>query len=320
MNIEFLKNIPRLLVEAEMAPIQGSRFQPTGFPDLGAAQFQSADGVSMLLVESAQSMANRLEDVCWDHAANDWQSPLHGLPYVEVVNSDGGEPITNSVLEAHRLNSAYIMKAQNEEGVNFEDFLKTEFGITKKSGPDLSSVGSVCFKYDVNALIHGVFLEKVAGVIRKPRALTAFVEASDVRVAASGGVKNDRVSAKGDKEAKRSAAEGYGNIPFHRDEFTGKITAFFNLDLAQIRDYGLSEAQEDLIVGLSLYKIQRILSLPFRPRTACDLETLSVTVKRPDSLKELPSLEAIEAALPKLVEAAASGFASPSKTTLKFDL
>lgn len=27
----------RLLIEAELVPVQGSRFQPTGFPDLGAA-------------------------------------------------------------------------------------------------------------------------------------------------------------------------------------------------------------------------------------------------------------------------------------------
>ncbi len=32
-----LQNEPRLLIEAELKPVQGSRFQPTGFPDLGAA-------------------------------------------------------------------------------------------------------------------------------------------------------------------------------------------------------------------------------------------------------------------------------------------
>ena len=38
-------------------PVQGDRFQPTGFPSLGAATYQTKDGVK-LLVESAQSMAN----------------------------------------------------------------------------------------------------------------------------------------------------------------------------------------------------------------------------------------------------------------------
>lgn len=319
MNTDQLKSSHRLLIEADFAPVQGTRFQPTGFPDLGAAQFQSPEGTPMLLVESAQSMANRLEDACWDHAANDWVAPLLGLPFVEVVDTDGGAAITNSVLEAHRLNSPYVTGGTLPDGTSFLEHLKEEFGMTKKSGPDLNLVAPVCFRYDPNALLHGVFLEKAAGVIRKPRALTAFIEASDVKVAPSGGVKNDRVSAKGDKEAKRSAAEGFGNVPFHRDEFTGKITAYFNLDLAQIRGYGLPTEASDLLIALGLYKIRRLLSLPFRPRTACDLESSELRVKRPDGF-DLPELEALEKALPDLIKAAAPHFASPTKTIVTFKL
>ena len=60
MNLDKLKDQPRLLLQAKLKPVQGSRFQPTGFPDLGAATFDGPDGAKMLLVESAQSMANRL--------------------------------------------------------------------------------------------------------------------------------------------------------------------------------------------------------------------------------------------------------------------
>lgn len=55
----------RLLFSVELKPLQGDRFQPTGFPSLGAATYQTADGPK-LLVESAQSMANRLEATCWE--------------------------------------------------------------------------------------------------------------------------------------------------------------------------------------------------------------------------------------------------------------
>ena len=66
---QILDNHPRLLMEAELKPIQGTRFQPTGFPDLGAAAYEAPGKVDMVLVESAQSMANRMEAVCWDEAS-----------------------------------------------------------------------------------------------------------------------------------------------------------------------------------------------------------------------------------------------------------
>jgi CRISPR-associated protein Csb1 len=61
MNLDSFKDQPRLLLKALLKPLQGYRFQPTGFPDLGAALYDGPDGKRMLLVESAQSMANRLE-------------------------------------------------------------------------------------------------------------------------------------------------------------------------------------------------------------------------------------------------------------------
>ncbi len=64
LMFENLVNVPRLLLEAELKPVQGDRFQPTGFADLGAAVYERPDGKRMLLVESAQSIANRLEHTC----------------------------------------------------------------------------------------------------------------------------------------------------------------------------------------------------------------------------------------------------------------
>jgi len=61
-----LQDCSRMLMDAEFAPVQGDRFQPTGFADLGAATYTLPDGTRMLLVESAQSMANRLEATLLD--------------------------------------------------------------------------------------------------------------------------------------------------------------------------------------------------------------------------------------------------------------
>lgn len=321
MDTSKLNNAARLLITAQFKPVLGTRFQPTGFPDLGAATYKTADGKSMLLVESAQSMANRLETVCWDINGNDWVAPLGGLPLVAVKDKQG-KSLTNSVLEAHRLNSPYILEGKDP----FVDTLKKELGVEKEGRVDLQKLASVLLKYDINSLLHGVFIAKsdiAGGRMRVPRAITAFIEASDVEVAASGGVKNDAVNP-GKGEEGKTSKEGFGNVPFHRDEFCGIITAFFSVDLAQIRGYGLGESAEKLLYALALYRIRRLLDNPFRPRTACDLELVegtndapAIIVKQPRGY-DLPKLSEIEKALPSLIQACADKFAKPATTTVTF--
>jgi CRISPR-associated protein Csb1 len=312
MNLDALKNAPRLLIEATLQPIAGTRFQPTGFPDLGAAQYKAADGAAMLLVESAQSMANRLEKVCWDDVVGDWVSALSGLPCVVVKNKDG-KAITNSVLEAHRINSPYILEGKDK---NFLNMLKAELAIGELAVADLKLLSKTLLKYDINALIHGVFIAKsevAGGRMRLPRALTAFIEASQVNTASSGGVKNDGLNPSGE------AAKGFGNVPFHREEFTGNITAYFVLDLALIRGFGLGAAVENLLIAISLFKVQRFLHEGLRLRTACDLEAAGeLRIKRPEGFT-LPRLAEIEAALPGLISAASGQFAAPAKTIVTFE-
>lgn len=312
MNITVLKDQPRLLLKAALQPLQGTRFQPTGFPDLGAATYDGPDGRKMLLVESAQSMANRLETVCWDTVNNDWVAPLKGLPVVKVKDR-AGNPLTNSVVEAHRLNSPYILEGKDK---TFLATLQKELAIADKGIVDIKKLAATLLKYDTNALLHGVFLAKkeiAGGRMRLPRALTAFIEADSVNVAASGGVKNDAVDPSGD------TAKGFGNVPFHRDEFTGNITVFFNLDLALIRGFGLGEDVEKLLIALALFKIQKFLRDGLRLRTACDLEPSgALTVQRPADFA-MPSLAELEKGLPGLITAASKCFATPASTDLTFE-
>ncbi len=137
---------------------------------------------------------------------------------------------------------------------------------------NLRKLAAVCFKYDPNSLVHGVFLEKIAGRLRHPRALSAFIEASGVGRVDSGGVKFDR-ALPSPSVAGVDAKGGYGNVPFHRTEFTAKtITAFFSIDLAQIRGYGLAEDAALLLVAISLWKVRTFLDSTMRLRTACELE------------------------------------------------
>lgn len=306
MALDFtaLTTAPRLLLEADLKPIQGTRFQPTGFPDLGAARYDGPDGRPMLLVESVQSMANRFETVCWDSAAGDWVAPLKGLPLVTVLD-DKGAILTNSVLEAHRLNSEYIARSKEFEKIAKEmDFKKDRpFDVRKQLVP-------VLLKYDTNSLIHGVFLEEVAGVIRLTRIISAFIEAADAQVAQNGGVKFNRVEP--------TLKEGVGNVPYTRDEYTSpNITAYFNIDLSQLRGFGLGVKVEEMLLAIMLYKIRRFLDEGMRLRTACDFDLINLRVTRPQSFV-VPSREELEKSLPTLIQAVAAegAFAEPRVTAV----
>lgn len=170
-------------------------------------------------------------------------------------------------------------------------------------------------KYDPNSLLHGFFLESIAGVIRSPRVLSGFIEGRNVTIASSGGVKNDRVDASQSEQG--GAKEGYGNVPFARDEFCGELIAYFNADLAQIRGFGLGEAVERLLLFLSLYKIQAVLERGLRLRTACDLEVVGLTVNKPKGFS-LPSLSELEEQLVEAAKPLQSRFAPGRITEVKW--
>jgi CRISPR-associated protein Csb1 len=298
LDLSPLDGVSRLLLAVPLKPVQGDRFQPTGFPSLGAATYQTKDGPK-LLVESAQSMANRLEATCWDSSTNKPVAALDGISHVTVTRGkdkdDKPRFLTDSMLEAHRLNSVYI---ERSNGDFFRNILPKEIGASKEEPVNRKKFIEALLKFDVGCLIHGVFLESLDGRLRVARALSAFVEASGIQVAASGGVKNDRVKAT--TEEGKTSKEGFGNVPFARDEYVAdRIDCHINLDLAQIRGYGLDLKVQKLLILLSLYRVCKLLEGDLRLRTACDLEPIdrdNVIAARPVGFK-LPSLGELESAV-----------------------
>ena len=264
-------------------------------------------------VESAQSMANRLEAVCWDEAADDWVPPLRGLPLIKVVD-EHNQPKTNSVLEAHRLNSPYILEGKDK---SVFDVLKSRLAGMATGRVDLGELARVLLQFDANALLHGVFLAKkelAGGRLRLPRALSAFIEASGARIVTSGGVKNDAVNPSGD------TAKGFGNVPFSREEYVAESTvAYFNLDLRQIRSFALGDEVARLLIALALFKVQSFLAVGLRLRTACDFDVEAVRVTRPATFA-LPTLDALSTELPELIAAVAARgvFNEPRAVTVTF--
>lgn len=299
-----LADKPRLLIEAELRSFPSDRFQPTGFPDLGPATYKRPDETPMLLIESAQSMANRLEVVCWNEAQDEIIEPLEGLPHVVV--DMGSEMKTSSIQEAHRLSSYYLI-----ETTNLKSILADRIGKALEGSLDIRKLAKVIFNLDVGSVLHGVFIAKkdvYGGRARLQRLLSSFIEAEGYEVAVSGGAKLDRFDPKGSagEEGKKGSEEGRGNIIYSRTEFTARrIVAYFNLDLATMRGYGLSEKAEKLLTALALFKILLFLETGLRLRTACDFEVQSLRATRPQNI-ELPEqselLSELKTSLPQLIK------------------
>lgn len=313
---ETLGSSSRLLMEVELKPVQGDRFQPTGFADLGAAVYTLPDGRTRnILVESAQSMANRLEQTCLDGSGPRLMKELEGLPYILVKLTGASEAETSSLIEAHRINSPFIISDQK-----FQKSFAEKSGYAKGLPLDWKKVGYALFFYDPNSLLHGAFMANLGdGRVKVPRLITGFIEAEDIREAASGGVKNNPLDPTGKIRSENYDKDVYSNVPYHRMEYTAKrIVAYFNLDLALLDGYGLETAAKELLIALGLYKVHRLLARGLRLRTACDLNVVGdIKVNAPAGFV-LPDEDALIATIKEdIVECTKKGlFAAPPVTLL----
>jgi CRISPR-associated protein Csb1 len=294
--LEPLADVPRLIVDAQLAPIAGTIFQPTGFPDLGAATFRRPGEPESLLVESVQSMTNHLEALGWDRDGHRPLAPLAELPYVEVVDPDGAF-LTSSRLEPHRLAAAYVRDGAID-GRRGAEWIAAQLGTTPGRPLDWSAIYRAVYELDPLCLVHGVFFSdrRWHGTPRVRRALTAAIEAHDVAPAISGGLKRDDVQIRRGG-AGMGAEEGYGFVPFGRTEYVAReIVLSAVVDLEQIRGYGLGDEAAELLTLLALWELSTLLAGTLRLRTACDLETTGVAVRRPDGFA-LPAPDALASAI-----------------------
>lgn len=273
-----LDSSSRLLIETKLAVARGTggRFQPTGFPDLGPALYRGivtsrkrnndlpradtdADtSIDMLLVESVQSMANRLEEVCL--AGDGYNADCTGIPYVRVQDGLRNNTfLTSSVREPHRLASPYVLGAQYN-GNDYRENLSTALQATKARPVHIWEMVPTIFDRDPGCVLHGVFLEEIDGRIRLPRLVSGHIEAAAPNLVNYGGVYRGEVTAK-------------DNIPYPRQEFTSPtIAASFVFHCATLNGYNLDEPKRRFLQAWALYKIDRFLNAHLRLRTACEFD------------------------------------------------
>lgn len=326
---EILKGESPLVLTAALEPIVGDRFQPAGFPEIGHVIYKAPrkDGSTenVCIVDSAASMANHLETVCQRGAHDpDLAEELDGMPYIRCVTgdlssgklpSDRREVVVTSLTEGHRIASSYFIegavlrgdakatkknKDGKDESLTLEGDLIDRFGIVlpgnSKAHPPPDkwwSVFRTIFEIDPNSLVHGVLFPQWQ--IKIPRALTAHLEAF-------GAGRVDRSGVKFDRLGKTTS----GQPIFAVDDATAEsICATFVLDVNLIRSFGrkkenatlgLSEKQQEFLVALALWKIQRLLASPFRFRSGCHLRCTAFRSYEQDVALEVDIKAAISAA------------------------
>lgn len=302
----------RIIVRAALEPITGSRFQPTGFPDLGAAIFERplSDGGTerCLLVESNQSMANRLEGTAWEVGSQAPHPLLERLPWVKVVAADDQRYLTSSRTEAHRLASAFVKTSTTAGGTPMVKEIHSRLGLRDDTPLAPRDIARAIFELDPLSLIHGVFFadKEWPGQPKVTRALTASIEARGIYEAVSGGVKRDQVRHSLNNKDEGGTKEGYGSVPFSRVEYTARqIEATFVLDLALLNSFGLPEAARELLEAVALWEIRTLLDGGLRLRTACDLalaEEPTLEVKPAAETAGLPEQAELEARITAAID------------------
>jgi CRISPR-associated protein Csb1 len=287
-----------LIIKAQFEPLgDQDRFQPAGFPEMGHVIYDApranengnplpADKVC--IVDSAASMANHLETLCFSNPTTGILHPdLAGLAYVRCVTDPNNRLVITTLSEGHRLASDLFLDGQLN-GQNFRQALRADFGIVeiKKDKtyfvtPDnWWTIYRTIFRYDPNSLVHGILFAKEQ--IKISRLLTAHLEAFGAARVGSAGVKFDRL----DKTKS-------GQPIFSKDEETARcIEATFMVDLGLLRSYGhstngLNDAQKRLLLELALWKVQRMLNAPFRFRSGCHLRCVNSSYFNEDGKTEI---------------------------------
>ncbi len=262
---------------------------------------------NVCIVDSAASMANHLEALCMRGAHDyDLVDELQGMPYLRCVTGDledgklslkNREVVLTSLTEGHRIASTYFFGNRPKKSLKWDgkgaQRIKDDDTLCDKSfGDELAGAGNfgirldgnkradppaekwwdvfkTIFRYDPNALVHGVLFPQWQ--IKIPRVLTAHLEAF-------GAARVDRSGVKFDRLGKTTS----GQPIFAVDDATAReIRSTFILDSALARSFGrengsaalgLTSAQKKFLVALALWKIQRLCETPFRFRSGCHLK------------------------------------------------
>jgi CRISPR-associated protein Csb1 len=266
----------RVLIDAELHLANGSFFQPTGFPDIGACVYTDGAGQRRCLVESEQSMANRLEAICMK-APGVWREPFAGkLPVIRVQDKKNRLRATN-LTEAHRIASSYVLEG-SINGTTLQKKLEGHLGLDGNTWPldGREKLTQAVFALDPAAILHGFqFMQWEAVGLRAARLLHARLEATladqDNGEVHYGLVKVDGI----EPESSAAKKSNKGQSIAHKARYVPtSIQATFEIDVLALRERSLVPAPDKkgtdagtsnqdaqrFLLAFALWKIQRFLA------------------------------------------------------------
>lgn len=250
------------LITAQLSLANGRFLQPTGFPDIGACIYRDKDGKRWCLVESEQSMANRLEAVCTKNPGI-WVDELKGLPLVTVKDKKGVRLATN-LTEPHRIASSYVLEGKLNDGQHLRTKIELKLGLL--DGGDFwpldkrADLERLVFALDPSALLHGFqFVQWKFVGLRQTRLLHARLEAelADEPEVHYGMVKWDPIEPDSTREERANKGQ---SIAAKSRVVAKNIVATFEIDLLSLKTLALEEEQKKFLLGLALWKIGSFLA------------------------------------------------------------
>lgn len=276
--IETLYGQDQVVITASLQLANGRFLQPTGFPDIGPCVYRDKDGRRWCLVESEQSMANRLEAVCMKEPGV-WTDDLKGLPMI-VVRDSHNNLLTTNLCEPHRCASSYVLDGTIHGGPTMKQLFEKKLGLTQ--GGDSWPLGKraalerLVFALDPGALLHGFqFVQWKFVGLRQTRLLHGRLEAelADEPEVHYGMVKWDAIEPESTREERANKGQ---SIAAKSRIVPKEIVASFEIDLLGLKALALDDTEKKFLLGLALWKIGAFLSNKpaFDPRSRQTLPSL----------------------------------------------
>ncbi len=258
----------RVVITASLELANGRFLQPTGFPDIGPCIYRDKEGRRWCLVESEQSMANRLEAVCMK-SPGVWVNELRGLPVIAVYD-ESGDLVATNLTEPHRIASSYVLRGKingnNELRAILEDKLGLRKGGTSWALDKRAKLERLVFGLDPAALLHGFqFVQWEFVGLRQTRLLHGRLEAelADEPEVHYGMVKWDAI----EPESTREKHANKGQSIAAKSRIVPKeIVATFEIDMLGLKNLalddneGTNETKQRFLLALALWKIGAFLA------------------------------------------------------------